>query len=410
MLEEKQKESATSASQSHNSTAQIRVPMAQVRLDSKTIRAAGEVLRSGNLRAGPLTEEFEKRFAEQTGSRFAIAVSSGTAALHIAYSGMLKPGDEVIVPDFTFVATASMVLAAGAKPVLADVSPRTFTLDPADVERRITRRTRALAPVHLYGHPAAIRQLADLAKRHHLQVIWDAAQAHGAQYQRKDVGSFADAVCYSFYPSKNMTTGEGGMITTRNVDLAERFRLLRSHGEKGRYNHVCLGYNYRMTDIAAAIGLNQLRSLPEAVERRRRNAAAMVEGLSEIDGILLPSEDEACTHSYHLFTIRLQPEILGMTREEFRQSLAVRGVETAVHYPQPLHRQPLFYGLGSDADFPSSSCLAESVLSLPVHPRLTARQIAQVIQAVREAARQRRSGRSTTSKNPRRVRTHREQQ
>ncbi|MGH9430388.1 MAG: DegT/DnrJ/EryC1/StrS family aminotransferase [Terriglobia bacterium] len=357
--------------------------MSRVRLDSKTIKAVERVLRSGNLRAGALTEEFEARFAAEVGAKHAIAVNSGTAALHIAYAAMLQPGDEVIVPDFTFIATASMVVAAGGQPVLADVNPRTFTLDPADAEQRITPRTRALAPVHLYGHPAAISELRDLARRHHLKIIWDAAQAHGARFEGNDVGSLADAVCYSFYPTKNMTTGEGGMIATPEPDLAAEFKLLRSHGEQARYNHVRIGFNYRTTDIAAAIGLGQLETLRACIERRRRNAATLAQGLADIDGIHLPEESEGCVHAYHLFTIRVEPRILGMTRDAFRQALAGRGIETAVHYPRPLHRQPVLSGMGEDSDFPASTLLSETVVSLPVHPFLTSDQIRRVIAAVR---------------------------
>jgi dTDP-4-amino-4,6-dideoxygalactose transaminase len=364
--------------------------MAQVRLGAKAVRAVERVLRSGKLRAGAVTEEFETRFAAEVGAECAIAVNSGSAALHIAYATMLEPGDEVIVPDFTFIATASMVVAAGGKPVLADAKPQTFTLDPADTERRITPRTRAIAPVHLYGHPADVAALTDLARRHHLKIIWDAAQAHGAQASGKDVGSLGDAVCYSFYPTKNMTTGEGGMITTSDAGLAADFKLLRSHGEQSRYHHVRIGFNYRTTDIASAIGLVELENLRSAVRRRRENAAALARGLAGIDGILLPQESDSAVHAYCLFTIRIDPTVLGLTRDEFRQELAGYGIETAVHYPAPLHRQPVFSSLGQDSDFPVSTLLSQTVASLPVHPHLTANQINRIVAAVRKVAKKRR--------------------
>ncbi|MBZ5639831.1 MAG: aminotransferase class I/II-fold pyridoxal phosphate-dependent enzyme, partial [Acidobacteriia bacterium] len=212
-----------------------KIRIAQVRLDRGELRAVEQVLKSGNLRQGQVTEDFEKGFARAVGARFAVAVNSGTAALFLAYRLMLKPGDEVIVPDFTFAATASMATAAAATPVFADVDPKTFNLDAADVERRITRRTRAIVPVHLFGYPADIARLSALARRHRLRVIWDAAQAHGARFRGRDVGSFRDVACYSFYPSKNMTTGEGGMITISDPSLASEFRLRRSHGEESRY-------------------------------------------------------------------------------------------------------------------------------------------------------------------------------
>jgi len=360
--------------------------MAQVRLSSPEIRAVQQVLKSGHLRAGGRTAEFEAGFAEAVGARFAVAVSSGTAALDLAYRALLEPGDEVIVPDFTFVATAAMVVAAGAKPVFADVDPDTFTLDPAEVERRITSRTRALAPVHLYGQPADIAPLARLARRHHLKLIWDAAQAHGARFEQHDIGSFADAVCYSFYPTKNMTTGEGGMVATSNERLAEALRLLRSHGEKGRYLHVRIGFNLRMTDIAAAIGLAQLAKLPAALARRHRNAALLTKGLADVPGIKTPCLRAACEHAFSLYTIQLDPKILGMTRDEFQKALADRGVETAVHYPRPLHRQPIFRGHGTNRDFPVSTRLSQTVVSLPVHPGLSLRDVRQIVRAAREVA------------------------
>jgi len=357
-----------------------------VRLDRREIRAIERVLKSGRLRAGPVAEDFEARFARAVGAEHAVSVNSGTAALYLAYRALLQPGDEIIVPDFTFVATASMAVAVGAKPVLADVDPETFTLDPADVERRMTRRTRALAPVHLYGQPADVSRLMRLASQHHLKMIWDAAQAHGAAFRGRDVGSFPDVVCYSFYPSKNMTTGEGGMLTTSDSALAANFRLARSHGEESRYHHVSLGFNFRLTDLSAALGVEQLRKLPAAIRRRRRNAALLTRGLSGIPGIALPQLREGMSHAFNLFTLRLDLEALQMSREEFQTVLARRGIETAVHYPLPLHRQPIFRGSGTDRDFPVSTRLAQTVVSIPVHPGLSRSEIHRIIHAVREVA------------------------
>lgn len=344
----------------------------------------GKVLRSGRLRAGRVVEEFEKRFARLVGARYAVAVNSGTAALHLAYQALLEPGDEIIVPDFTFVATASMALAVGARPVFADVDPASGTLDPADVARRITRRTRALAPVHLYGNPADIGRLTRLARRHRLRIIWDAAQAHGAQHRGRDVGSFPDVVCYSFYPSKNLTTAEGGMLTTSDDNLAAVLRLARSHGEESRYLHTRLGFNFRLTDVAAALGCEQLRKLPSAIRRRRHNAAALTRGLRGIPGLELPQAAPETQHAFNLFTVRVQADRLGISRDELRKALAERGIETAVHYPRALHQQPLFAGFGDDGDFPSSAELARTVLSLPVHPALSEQDLRQIIRSVKQ--------------------------
>ena len=288
------------------------------------------------------------------------------------------------MPDFTFVATAAMVAAVGAKPIFADVNPSTFTLDPAEVERRITPRTRALLPVHLYGQPADITGLARLARRHKLRIIWDAAQAHGAQFLGRDVGSFPDAVCYSFYPTKNMTTGEGGMITTSSDSLATKLRLLRSHGEASRYRHVRLGFNFRTTDIASAIGRVQLARLPKAIQARRRNAKILTQELSGIPGLQTPEWVPGTGHAFSLFTVCVDSRQAGMARGELAEALKLRGVQSAVHYPLPLHCQPVFRGLGLDRDFPVSTRLAKSVLSLPVHPGIKESDLHYIARSVRE--------------------------
>jgi dTDP-4-amino-4,6-dideoxygalactose transaminase len=341
-------------------------------------------LKSGNLRAGRITEEFEASFAAQVGARHAIAVSSGTAALYLACYALLGPGDEVIVPDFTFVATAAMVAAVGAKPVFADVNSNTFTLDAAAVERHITPRTRALIPVHLYGQPADISGIAHLARRHKLHIIWDAAQSHGANFHGQDVGSFPDVVCYSFYPTKNMTTGEGGMITTSNDSLAKELRLLRSHGEASRYRHIRLGFNFRTTDIASAIGRVQLARLPKGIRARQQNARILLKGLSGIPGLQTPELISGTGHAFSLFTICIDAKQAGISRDKLADGLKQRGIQSAVHYPLPLHRQPVFRGYGLDRDFPVSTRLAKTVLSLPVHPGITKDECQYIVQAVRE--------------------------
>ncbi len=331
-----------------------------------------------------MTENFESSFAAGVGARHAVAVSSGTAALYLACHALLRPGDEVIVPDFTFIATAAMVAAVGAKPVFADVHPRTFTLDPAEVERHITPRTRALIPVHLYGQPADITGLVRLARRHKLRIIWDAAQAHGAQFSRRDVGSFPDVVCYSFYPTKNMTTGEGGMITTSSGSLANQFRLLRSHGEASRYRHVRLGFNFRTTDVASAIGLVQLARLAKAIRARQRNAGILREGLRGIPGLQTPELIPGTSHAFSLFTVCIDRKQAGMSRDALAKALRLRGIQSAVHYPLPLHRQPVFRGYGLDRDFPVSARLAKTVLSLPVHPGVKEDDLHYIVRSVRE--------------------------
>lgn len=360
------------------------IPIAKVALGDEEINAAVEVLRSGNLRQGKKTAEFERAFAEKVGARYAIAVSSGTAALHIAYLATLQPGDEVLVPSFTHISTASMVHFAGCKPIFCDIDPRTFTLDVEDARKRLTEKTRAIAPVHLFGNACDIDEIIDFAKEHDLKIIWDAAQAHGTKYRGQDVGSFGDLVCYSFYPTKNMITGEGGMITTNDPALAERSRLLRNHWQTEKYYHPGLGFNYRMTDVEAAIGLEQLRKLDHFVQRRRENAAYLTERLSKIEGIITPFVPEGVEHSYHQYTILLELDKLNHTRDEFVHALKEEGIGTGVHYPRPLHKQPAFQAMFEDNSLPLSEEISGKILSLPVHPHLRQDDLDKIIGGVRK--------------------------
>lgn len=368
------------------STSSEVIPIARVVLEDDDIEAVVRVLRSGNLRAGPITEQFERAFADHVGARYAVAVSSGTAALHVAYAALLHPGDEVLVPAFTFFATASMVTAVGAVPVFCDVDPHTFTLDVEDARRRITPRTRAIAPVHLYGTPAHVDAIQSLAREHDLRIIWDAAQAHGARYRSRDVGSFDDVVCYSFYPTKNMTTGEGGMITTNDEDIYQRCRLIRDHGQAHKYYHVTLGFNYRMTDLAAALGLSQLAKLDAWVRRRRENARYLTEHLRDVPGLQLPVEPPGAESSYNLYTVVMDPEVLACTRDEFVAQLRAKGIVASIHYPRPLHRQPVYAEAAARVSLPVAEMLSERVFSLPVHPALSQDELQAIVQAVRDVA------------------------
>ncbi|KXA91430.1 aminotransferase DegT [candidate division MSBL1 archaeon SCGC-AAA259A05] len=362
------------------------IPIANVELSDDEIEAAVGVLESGYLRQGPKTEEFEKKFADKVGADHAVAVSSGTAALHMAYLALLDEGGDVLVPSFSHISTASMVAFSGGRPVFCDLDPRTFTLDPESAEERITEDTTTIVPVHLFGNAADVDALRDLAEDRDLTVIWDAAQAHGTEYRGRDVGSFDDAVCYSFYPTKNMTTGEGGMITTNDGELAEELRLLREHGQTEKYYHPKLGLNYRMTDVEAAVGIKQLEKLDDFVDRRRENADYLMEKLSEVDGVIPPRVEEGAKHSYHQYTILLDPEELECTRDEFIEDLDDRGIGAAVHYPRPLHKQPIFQDLYGDVTLPVSEDIAERILSLPVYPSLEKGDLEKVVDAVAEVA------------------------
>jgi perosamine synthetase len=358
------------------------IPVAGVDIRPEDVAAVAEVLQSGKLRQGAVTAEFENAFAARVGASHAVAVSSGTAALHLAYQSLFGPGDEVIVPSFTFVATASMVLAVGATPVFADVDPRTFTLSLADVERRITPRTAGIAGVHLFGNACDIDGLAAIAARHGLALVWDAAQALGTEYRDREVGSYPAATCYSFYPTKNITTGEGGMVVTDDAALASSLRLSRSQGAAGKYLHTQLGFNYRMTDLEAALGLQQLGRLAEYLERRRENAAALTSGLQQIPGLLPPLSAAHARHTYNQFSVLVGWDAAQISRDQLAEKLSAHGVQTAVHYPRPLHQQPMFDASLTGLD--TSERLCECILALPVHPGVSVEQAKGIAETITE--------------------------
>jgi perosamine synthetase len=337
-----------------------------------------EAMASGSLAQGPRVREFEERFAAVIGAGHAVATSSGTTALHLALLGYgIGPGDEVVTVPFTFIASANSILYTGARPAFVDVDERDFTMDVGQVEAAITERTRAIMPVSLYGQPADLPAIAAIAERHGLALVEDACQAHGAAVDGRRSGTWG-AGTFSFYPTKNMTTGEGGMLTTDDGDLAERVRLLREHGMKVRYHHDIVGYNFRMTDIAAAIGLAQLPKLAAANERRRVIAARYDE---ELRGVITPFVRPGVTHVYHQYTIRVHE------RDAFAERLEDRGVGSAIYYPIPVHRQKPFLALGfGDERVPVTERLTEEVLSIPVHPSLSDDEVATVVAAVNATA------------------------
>jgi len=365
------------------------IPIARPMIGPEELEAVERVLRSGMLAHGPEVEEFEREFAEYIGVEHAVAVSSGTAALDLLLKAYrIGPGDEVITTPFTFIATANAVLYQGARPVFADIDPETYNLDPDSVVELITPRTRAIIAVHLYGHPADMKLLREIAEDHKLVLIEDAAQAHGAEYMGRKTGSLGDAAAFSFYPTKNMTTGEGGMVTTNDRKVAEKIRLLRNHGQAEKYLHTELGYNLRMTSIAAAIGRAQLRKLDWMNRRRRENAEVMTRTLSGVRGIALPVEKPWARHVYHQYVVRVT-EAFPLTRDQLAEKLRQHGIATAVHYPRAVPDQPLYQRLGIDCPrgCPEARKAARQVLSLPVHPAVTveqARAIAETIKRIAE--------------------------
>ena len=352
------------------------IPIAKPLIGTEEQNAILEVIASGQLVQGPKVHEFEKRFAELCGVEHAIATSSGTTALHIAMlAHQIGPNDEVITSPFSFIASANCALYVGAHPVFVDIEPDFFTIDTTKIEERITKNTKAIIPVHLYGQSCDMDAIVRIAQKYNLAIIEDACQAHGATYKGKPVGSFGTA-CYSLYATKNITTIEGGMIVTNDSKIAERARLLRSHGSPRTYEHVMLGYNMRLTDLAAAIGLVQLGKLHEWNSIRRANAAYLTENLSKIKGIVTPKVRDNSDHVFHQYTIRI-PD-----RDNAARKLRENGVGVGIHYPTPIHQQPLYKELGYSDVLPVAEAASREVLSLPVHPTLTKDELDFIIQAI----------------------------
>jgi dTDP-4-amino-4,6-dideoxygalactose transaminase len=352
------------------------IRIAQPQIGPEEEAAVLEALRSGQLAQGPRVAAFEEAFASYAGVRHAIALSSASAALLVALKAHgIGEGDEVLVPTFTFAATANAVLLAGARPVLIDITADSYTVDVDRIEVAITPRTRAIMPVHLYGHACDMTAIMDIAARCGLVVIEDAAQATGASWQEKNVGSFGTG-CFSFYATKNMTTGEGGMLSTNDNDVARQARLLRDHGEGERYRTDALGYNFRMTEVAAALGIVQLAKLDAANERRRTHAAWLTDHLT---GVSTPIERPRARHVYHQYTVRAQD------RDRLQARLGERDVEAVVYYPRALHQQPLYRELGIGGSFPVAEGAVAEVLSLPVHPSLSREDLESIASAVNDA-------------------------
>ncbi|WP_067504489.1 DegT/DnrJ/EryC1/StrS aminotransferase family protein [Actinoplanes sp. TFC3] len=347
------------------------VALAHPDVGTDDIEAAVRVLRSRQLAQGSEVAAFEDEFSSLVAGRPCIAVSSGTDALHLGLRAVdIGPGDEVILPSFTFGATAHAVTHAGATPVFADISPETFTLDPDAVTAAITPRTAAILPVHLFGHPAAMHQLTPLAQRHGLAIVEDAAQAVAASHDGTPVGALGHAAAFSFYPTKNMHTIEGGMIVVADRQAARKARLLRNQGMTGRYQYEIVGYNARMTDVAAAVGRTQLACLPWWTARRQAHAAYLSDRLT---GVTTPAVMPGAVHVYHQYVIRHQD------RDALQQRLSDAGIETGIHYPAPVHRSAAYH---QTLALPHTEQAVTDVLSLPVHPQLSTTDLDRLIQAV----------------------------
>jgi len=362
---------------------EIRIPIAKPIIGEEEIEEVAKVLKSGIIAQGPKVAEFEEKFSEFVDAKYGVATSSGTTALHIALlSCGIGEGDEVITSPFTFAATGNSILYTGAKPVFVDIDGDTFNINPEKIEEAITEKTKAIMPVHLYGHPAEMDKINEIAKKHGLFVIEDAAQAHGARHGNKKVGAMGDIACFSFYPTKNMTTSEGGMITTNKKELAEKARMLKAHGETKRYEHGVLGYNFRMTDISAAIGIVQLKKIDEFNQKRIDNANHLTKELKNVEGISTPKALDGVKHVYHQYTIKIE----NGDRDKYVEFINENGIGTGIHYPIPIYKQQLYLELGYGEELEKTEKAASSVISLPVHPSLSKEDLDTIIKVVKDAS------------------------
>jgi perosamine synthetase len=345
------------------------IPIALPQIGRNERMAVARVLKSRNLAQGPEVKSFELEFSKIVGDRECVAVNSGTSALHLALISLgIGPGDEVLVPSFTFAATANVVALVGASPIFVDIDPKTYCINPDLISSLITSSTKAIIAVHLFGLPANMTRIQDLAKKYSLLIIEDAAQAHLASIDGQPVGTFGDAAAFSFYPTKNMTTGEGGMIVLRQSENARLCRLLRNQGMEKRYQNEIPGYNLRMTDIHAAIGRVQLKRLPQLTEKRILNAQFLINNL---ETSMLPSVPLGYRHVFHQFTVRIDKK-----RNEFSSNLREKGIGNDVYYPSQVHKLPSF---SRELELPETKRATEEVLSLPVHPGLSPKDLRRIV-------------------------------
>ena len=359
--------------------AESRIRIAQPQLGSQEIEAVTRVINSGMLASGPEVKAFEKEFSAYVGSRYACAVNNGTSALSLALSSIgIKPGDEVITTPMTFVATANAIISCGAVPVFADIDEATFNLCPESTKSRITEKTVAIMPVHLYGLAANMPAFRKLADEHGLHLIGDAAQAHGAAIGDQNVGTLADIECFSFYPTKNMTTGEGGMVTTNDAHLHGMLDSVRNHGRPdaslGKYDHVRFGLNLRMTDLGAAIGREQLKRVRKFNTRRAANANTFNTKFMDVQGLITPQVPDGYTHAWHQYTLRCKD------RAGLKETLEALNIETRMYYPTLVKDYPHLKAFASSC--PVAERVVDEVISLPVHPGLTADDVARIVAGV----------------------------
>lgn len=354
------------------------IKLSRPQIDSQELKAVKAVFKSGQLAQGLKVKEFETKFANYIGVKYAAAVNSGTSALQLACQALgLSSNHEVITTPFSFIASSTSILYTGARPVFADIDDQ-YNLDPDKVVAKINANTKAILVVHLYGNPAKMIEINKIAKRYNLLVIEDAAQAHGSKINGQKVGTFSDIACFSFYPTKNMTTIEGGMVVSNHQKLIEKVKLLRNQGAKTRYHHSELSYNFRMTEVSAAVGIEQLKKLDKFNKIRNQNAAYLNKLLSKIVSIETPSINTENFSNFHQYTIRVKKPL---NRDRLAQYLSEKGIETAIFYPIPIYRQKLdvfkTYSL-----LPNTELAIKEVLSLPVHPSLTKKDLKKIVSII----------------------------
>ena len=357
------------------------IPPAKPLIGDEERAAVDRVLQSGMIAQGPEVAAFEKEFADFfVEGRETVAVNSGTSGQHLGLlAAGVGPGDEVIVPSFTFAATGNSVVLTGATPVFVDIEPDTFTLDPESVRQAVTDKTKGIMPVHLYGHPFLANEISNIADEFNLMIFEDAAQAHGASQDGRPVGTFGTFAMFSLYPTKNMTSGEGGMVTCADGQTARNVRLLRNQGMETQYANEVIGFNTRMTDIHAAIGREQLKKVGAWTTTRQRNAAFLTSALQEIAGVTVPLVRPGAVHVYHQYTIRVDASERDRLRDVLREE---HQVGSGVYYPIPNHRLPSLAKYAPNLELPETEKAASEVLSLPVHPSLTENDLDRIVQGV----------------------------
>lgn len=363
-----------------------KINISKIMLDNAEINAILQVLKSGQLTQGEKVLEFEELFAKYIGVKYTVAVNSGTAALHCAcWAVGLKEGDEVITSPFTFAASANCILMCGAKVIFTDIEEETFNIDPYSIKQKITKNTKAIIPIDLYGQPYKFDETNKIAKENNLTIIEDACQAIGAGYQQLKTGKLGKVGCFSFYATKNLMTGEGGMLVTDDKNIADKARLFRNHGQKERqrYQYLALGFNYRMKETEAVLGIEQLKKIDQLNKMRINNANFLLNNLKNIKGLILPEIIKGNYHVFHQFTIRITKDFK-ITRDQFIVYLKSKNINCGIYYPQPIHLSPHFKKYGyQKGDFPVAEKISQEVVSIPVHPYLTKKDLDYIVKTIK---------------------------